>query len=91
MVSINLEVKPDTCTFSYKERYEWSQRLVTVNYLTLVDKHDLRGVARFKHDDGFYVIIPFHLYEFKDTICGKYLLVQRAFLFKNLENKKCIM
>lgn len=72
-------------SFTKQERYEWSRRFVTVNYFKIIDKHELRKIAKIKHDDGSVYTIPFESYMIKQTILGKKLLIKRVWLFCNLK------
>ncbi|MCH9735910.1 MAG: hypothetical protein K0U78_15380 [Actinomycetia bacterium] len=84
---INAIVK-DNLPFTPQERYDWSRRFVTVNYLKMVDKNDRRRIAKFLHDDGREFIIPFENFMYKETILGKKFLVQRFWLFNNINLEK---
>lgn len=83
-----LASRPDNNPFTPKQRYDWSRRFVTVNYLTIVDKHEVRKIAKVRHDDGREFVIPFEQFMFKETILGLKLLIQRVWLFNNLGDRK---
>ncbi len=75
-------------TFTPEERYEWSRRFVTVNYMKVIDKNARRKIAKVKHDDGREFLIPFESYMMKDTILGTKFLIQRVWIFNNLGDTK---
>jgi len=76
----------DNNPFTPQERYDWSRRFVTVNYLTVVDRNSKRKIAKVRHDDGREFVIPFEQFMFKETILGLKFLIQRVWIFNNLGN-----
>lgn len=71
-------------SFTKQQRFDWSRRFVTVNYLKIIDEHKLRKIAKIQHDDGTLYTIPFESYIIKSTILGKKMLIQRCWLYNNL-------